>query len=235
MRVSPELLAALLTNSFLAGIILALSNGALRAVTALIDGKSFLKKSRLEASVFEFYEALSKKYRICFRKTKRKGSKSLARLRACYTFTVDFLLFILAGAIVILLCYYLNYGEFRGFCVLGMLVGFLTCHITLGKLIRCLFGELMLMIRYLIFLIFAVILAPLTIFVKICKKLSVFLYAKINNTLEKRKKVLYNNNESLHIYTISKRGFCFLDENALKYDDLIKQKEQKNETGVGSK
>lgn len=235
MRISPELLAALLANSFLAGVILALSNGALRAVTALIDGKSFFKNSRIEASVHKFHQALSEKYLIGARRTKRKGSKALAGLRACYTFTVDFLLFILAGAIAILLCYYLNYGEFRGFCVLGMLVGFIACHITLGKVIRCLFGELMLMIRYLIFLIFAVILAPLTIFVKICKKISSVLHSKINNAIEKKKKVLYNNNELLYIYTISKRGFCFLDENTLKCDDSIKREEQKNETGVGSK
>ena len=217
MRISPILLARLLLYSFLFGVFLAILNGAARSATALIDGKSLFKSSALERWLSGLYPA---------RREEKRQPKIIRCVRYAYTFVVDLAIFILMGAGIILLCYYLNSGEFRGFCVLGVGLGFLLCRLTIGRMIALVFGELMILVRGIAFWSFKIILLPLTIFLKKCKKLLKILAIKISNALEKKEKVLYNDNELLYIYTLSEKGFGFLREN----NSSITEQEQKNGT-----
>lgn len=231
MRISPELLARLLACSFFAGFILAVLNGLARAATVLIDGRSLCKNSRLENFLTRPGKARQNDRKRTDFSSRIKQSRVANGVRAafkqCYIFIVDFLLFILAAAAVILLCFYLNYGEIRGFCILGMLCGFFLCRLTLGNVLMLAFGELNLVLRFLICAAIRIILSPLTIFLHFCKKIFKFFNIKIKNALEKRKKVLYNNNELLYIYTLSEKGFDFISGTDGDYNDSDRSRKSK--------
>lgn len=51
-------------------------------------------------------------------------------------FIKDILFFSVAGAVVAVLIYWTNDGQFRFLALAGLLIGFLCCYKTLGKLIR---------------------------------------------------------------------------------------------------
>ncbi len=53
-------------------------------------------------------------------------------------FIKDILFFTLAGAVFSVLIYWANDGQFRFLALVGVIIGFIICHRTLGRLIRLL-------------------------------------------------------------------------------------------------
>ena len=238
MRISPVLLARLLAYSFLSGGVLAVVNAFFRSFNVLIDGKSLCKNSRLEQALASRRAPFvnKPKKQLASDGSTEKNEKNSARrslpdlLKRVYNFAVDLALPIAAGGAIVLLCYYLNYGEMRGFCVLGLLGGFWLFHFCIGKALARTLGEVNLIVRFLMIFLARIILAPLTTFLNFCKKLLKFFKIKISNALEKRKKVLYNNNELLYIYKLSEKSDDILDGKEAENNGLIMSKEQKNGT-----
>ncbi len=117
--------------------------------------------------------------------TMLEGQKWLFRTAR---FALDLALCTLCGFGIVLLCYYFNYGEIRGFCVLGVAGGFFLWKATLSRLTRRLvFALLRLFLKAIRFFV--------TPFIKIFKFLVNILKKTIQyvgKTLAKIFKLVYN-------------------------------------------
>jgi len=208
MRISPEMLTRLLLYSFIFGAFLAVLDGVLRALFVFADGKIPSKISNTEES--------------------HQIERNMKILKGVYTFLVDFSVVVLGGIGVILLCYYFNDGEFRGFCLFGVALGFILAHISIGRMIKCLFYRLFLVLRRLIARCFSLFIYPFAKFLIFCKKMFKKIANKICNTLAKKRKVVYNKDEELFIYSLAQNGFLNFGEFELVNIALKSSEEQKN-------
>lgn len=211
MEISPVLLAKLLAYSCLFGIVISVVFGTARSLFSLVSGKPYKK-------FFCFSQKATGKDRVTY------------RIQCVYVFFLDVLLWIFGALGVVILSYYFNYGEIRGICVLGTLLGYFISHISVERLIVACFEYVFAALRKIILWMFKKMYAPMSFFGKKCKKM--LEKAKINviNTLEKREKLLYNNNELLYIYKLSQKGFVFLSTEDMKINDSKRTGRKKNET-----
>ena len=108
---------------------------------------------------------------------------------------------------MIVLNYSYNSGEFRGFTVIGTLVGFLAYRFSVGRVTLLLLESSAMLIKYLILSFFAVFLRPFYVIGKnVIKKANKLIFL-CTFTLEKRKEKLYNIREEVCLLKMSKNGF----------------------------
>ena len=141
MEISPILLVKLLFGSVLFGVALSLANGAVRELFSVVEN-SIISRG------FKF-------------------RREIAVLKGIYVFAADLALLTVCAVGIFLLCYYFNYGEIRGFCILGVGVGYLLSHVSTERVFRLFIRALTRAFLRILF----VACTPITFFIKICKKM----------------------------------------------------------------
>ena len=136
-------------------------------------------------------------YILCHSLVKKRVPRFTLRL------LLDVLLCFIAGGGFILLCYYFNDGELRGFCALGILGGFLVWRVTLSRVLR-------LLLKKILSALFSIIRFISTPFIKIFKLL-VNIFKKtvysIFKAIAKRSNIVYNIYVKKSVLARARRGF----------------------------
>ena len=182
MEISPSLLLKLLFCSFLLGVALSLANRAARELFLAVEENNQINRGP-------------------------KSRRVIAVLKRIYVFAADILLLTVCAAGIIILCYYFNYGEIRGFCILGTGLGYLLSYVSIERLFRLFIRALARAFVKLFVKILVLAFTPIVFCMKICKILFKKVKIYVISALEKKEKVLYNNNELLYIYKLSQKGF----------------------------
>ena len=136
--------------------------------------------------------------------TVTEGLKKRVRLLSwILTVTFDFLIVLLVGIAVILLCFYFNNGRFRFFCLAGLAIGSSLYFFAFSKVVRVVFSRIVK-----VFLsILSIILTPVhKISKKIKRNLQIVLYYTVK-ALAKSAFWVYNIYVKMYVFKKAERGF----------------------------
>ena len=110
-------------------------------------------------------------------------------------FAFDLLLCLCAGVGIILLSYYFNYGEVRGFCIFGSLLGFVAWRLTLSRPTRYILFAVLRLSRVIIRAVLTPFAKIFVLLINFLQKILYYVWKSLANIF----KLVYNN-----IYNIIK-------------------------------
>ncbi len=201
MEISPFLLAKLLLYSFFLGMLTGVFYDANRVIRIFL-GERYKQGGfgRLYSIKLPFL-----KKEVSLTTASDKGIQK--HIRGVVIFFGDMLTVLFGAVGVIILNYSYNDGTFRGFSVVGALVGFLLYYFSIGKLVILVCEPIAFLIKYTFCAFFVILGYPIKLFlyflIKNVRKIC-FLCSFI---LEKRRKKVYNIKEKDFLLKLAKNGF----------------------------
>ncbi len=200
MELSPILLSELLFFSFLLGMSLGVFNDALRIIRVFFGVR--YSKRRFD----RLYSMM--KYQKEKELTKKRGVRTILD---CVIFFQDVVLAVVAASGIVILCYYLNDGEFRVFCVASMIIGAVLWYMSFGKIVMMFSEPIVVVLRFLVVALIMLLYAP----IKLIFTLIVNMYKKISREMKKaianKTNIRYNNVRKEYYTELSHVGFLRKD------------------------
>lgn len=190
MELSTILLSKLLFYSFLLGLFL----GAINDVSRII--RVFLGVRYSKKSFDRFYSALRFEWR-------REAKRNDVILNSVI-FLQDIIFMIMAASGIVILNYYLNYGDFRFFTVISMCVGIVLWYMSLGKLIVMFSEPIVVLVKRCIYIVVCI---PMIYVLKVVTGLYKKIYNKALKAIANSRNVRYNKIKKKYYSDLSLFGF----------------------------
>ena len=197
MEIYPTLLLRLFLTSLLVGALLGIVYDVFRISRVMMGINRYTKA--VTAPIFHprFYKP----------REPREPKKMWKAVKWAVVSVQDFAFFLLGGVCISLLLFSHNNGEFRGMVLVGIIVGFFSYYLTVGRL-------LIAWSEYVVFAIRAVVLYAVYYFTKpiifVVRKVVAWilgLFKRIHQKQRARKIEKYNRSERAKIWERAESGF----------------------------
>lgn len=184
MEISPYFLSLLLIHSLILGAVVGLVNDVHR-LTRIFFGVCYSKK--------RFRRLYEVHLPLLNRSIGEIGTgKGRRFLLPILIFFQDVLLCGFAAVGVAVLNYYFNYGQFRAYTVIAMLVGFAVYYFTVGKLMMLFSEGVICLLRMTTAMLWFLLTRPFVLFGRGIGFFWKKIYGKIREGIEKHRKKVYN-------------------------------------------
>ena len=138
---------------------------------------------------------------ICHTVEKRKILLRMLR------FALDVCICLFAGAGIILLSYYFNYGEVRGFCIFGALLGFVAWRVSLSRPTRYVLSAVQRLSRAIIRAVLTPFAKIFVLLIKILQKILYYVWKSLANIFRLVYNNIYNTINMRSVLKRARRGF----------------------------
>lgn len=225
MEISPYFLTLLVIYSFFFGAVVGILND-LHRLTRILFGVRYSKKH------FErLYEA---KLPLLGRAVGEIGTGKIKKiLLPVMIFFQDVLLFSFTAVGVAILNYYFNFGQFRIYTVISVLLGFLLYYFTVGKLVMLFSEGIVCLARMALAMLLYLLTRPFVLLWRLICAVVRKITDKIGEAIAKRRKKLYNIRMIDRMMRESANGFLS-GVWAVEVRGVSKKKDRKGEDGRGA-
>ncbi len=199
MEISPILLFWLLISSACLGVVVGMLNDVHR-ISRILLGVQYSKKN------------INTLYRrnLPFLKRPLKEIQNTRIQKVVLPIVMaiqDICLFLFSAIGIVVLNYYYNDGQFRYYTVLVVLFGFLIYYFTLGKLLILISEYLVFVLRSTFVVLCWLFCRPFYLLVGFFWKKSKNIYAKVEKTIAKKQKMVYNIDKNKQVFKNAAVGF----------------------------